>query len=114
MLSIKAGVSLVGLVPQMSVALGVVHAILERAGVDTVITSGNDGTHAGKPVKGDSRDPHYEGKALDFRAHAISDQNLAWGVKQEIANALGDEFVVLYEFPGTDSAHWHVQYGHTA
>lgn len=113
MLYIKAGASLVGLVPQMSIAVGVVHAILERAGVDTWITSGRDSTHAGRPVKGDSRDPHYEGKALDFRAHDIP-VNKQWAVFQQISNALADEFFVQLEFQGTDKAHYHVQYGHTA
>ena len=113
MLFIKAGVSLRGLVPQMSIAVGVVHTILERGGVDTWITSGNDGTHNGHPVAGDAKDPHYEGKALDFRAHEIPAAS-QWGYKQQIANALGDEYAVFLEFAGTDSAHFHVQYGHTS
>ena len=113
MLTLKDGVRLGGLVPQMVLAARIIEARYDRLGVECVITSGNDSTHSGKPVAGDAVDPHYAGKALDVRIQTVPvDQRE--GLVTTIQAALGSEFVVLHEGAGTSNEHLHVQYGRIA
>lgn len=78
-----------------------------------VVTSCNDGQHEGKPIAGDSVDPHYAGKAADIRV-----KNMAVGLRPvfvaRLKLRLGPRFVVLHEAKGTDNEHVHIQYGHIA
>lgn len=91
MLSIKDGVTLLGLQPQMLVALMAAHAIYEKRGRELVITAGNDGKHAETSL-------HYAGCALDFRTNNLaSPQSDGIAIAAELTKALGRDFQVLFE-----------------
>ena len=113
MLSLKDSVRLDWLTPQMALAAHVVDGAYTRIGVECVITSANDSAHAGHPVAGDTVDPHYCGKALDFRVKTVPQDQRA-GLVAALQQRLGPTFVVLHEDAGTDSEHVHVQYGRIA
>jgi hypothetical protein len=105
---IKPGVSLANLQPQMALAALVVDSVFRRGGYDAMITSGSDGTHNGQPVIGDTRDPHYMGKALDFRVSDIKPEDLPH-IVNGLQVCLSSEFVLLQE-----ADHLHLQYGRIA
>lgn len=96
-LEIKPGVTLLGLVPQMLVALIVIEREYERLGVRCVITAGNDGEH-------ELNSEHYSGRALDFRTRDISPPQQSELVAT-VRNALGRDFGVILE-----ADHVHVHY----
>lgn len=102
MLSFKLGVKLLGLQPQMLIALRVVQEEFSRYGLDTVVTSGNDSTHMSGSL-------HYKGAALDFRTkHAAG---IATGIVQGIKKTLAPlGFDVVFEAVGKDNEHCHVEY----
>lgn len=113
MISLKDSVRLDGLTPQMALAARIAESCYDRIGVECVVTSANDSTHAGQPVAGDARDPHYCGKALDFRINSVP-QNQRQGLVETLQIRLGPTFVVLWEGAGTAGEHVHVQHGHVA
>src|SRR6266480_5562866 len=106
-LSLKQGVLFQLLVPQMVLANQIVTYIFDQFGYPTVITSGTDGVHGGSPVDGDTVDPHYVVKALDYRtaASGIPDATIVL-IRNAIQSALGAQYFVLKE-----SNHIHVQFG---
>lgn len=111
-----SSVNLSGVEPEMFAATSVVASVFAAAGVDTVLTSANDGVHTGLPVAGGTKDPHYEGKAIDFRLRHLrfEDVRARAGVVAAITDKLGAEFFVTYEDPGGPNEHCHVQHGHVA
>lgn len=102
MIRLKEGVSLRLLVPQMSIATHVVDGVMSIHGFDTVITSGNDSTHASGSL-------HYAGKALDYRTKHV-DPSLKMAIVQDIKARLGAEFDVVFEHPGGEQEHVHVEW----
>lgn len=108
MVKIKAGVKLEHLTPQMVLACLIVESVFKRGGYDPTITSGSDGEHKGRPVLGDDLDPHYVGKALDFRTHDLKPDDLP-GLVQALKLCLGEGYVVLLK-----PDHLHIQWGHIA
>ena len=108
---IKEGVDLSDLQPEMVRACQIIDLIYEEAGYECWITSGREGGHHGQPVGGDDRDPHYLGKAVDFRIHTVPPE-ARLALVDTIRLALGDRYVVLWENKGTDLEHLHVQAGH--
>lgn len=91
MIKLKSGVTLLGLVPQMNVALQAADALYERYGVDCVITSGNDGRHS-------SKSRHYSGMALDLRVRNLPDPEAdGRQIASELNEALGIDFDVIFE-----------------
>jgi len=102
MLSFKPGVRLKDLVPQMLIALQVAEEEFSRYGLDTVVTSANDGSHK-------EHSKHYYGEAFDFRTKHSGNlgQNIAQAIRLKLA-PLG--FDVLYEYPGQANEHIHVEY----
>lgn len=112
-MKIKEGVDLSALVPEMILACQIIDRIFQDSGADCWVTSGKDGDHHGRPVGGDTQDPHYTGKACDFRiAHVPQDIRLA--IIDRIRLELGPEFVVLWESKGAPNEHLHVQWGRVA
>lgn len=96
MISIKHGVSLRKLQPQMSLALPVVAAVYTKYGYDTVITSGDDGRHSNVSL-------HYDGDALDFRTRDCKLADLG-PITAELRAALPGYDVVC------ESDHIHIEY----
>ncbi len=87
----------------MLLALYRAEAIYASHKQDCWITSVNDSTH----MVG-SR--HYVGQAVDLRVHTLPDEAARHAVAAELRAALGPQFTVLYESPGTPNAHIHVEY----
>lgn len=96
-MKIKAGVRVLGMRPEMLLAVIAAESIWQKRGVEAVITSCIDGDHS----KG-SR--HYAGCALDFRT-----SNLPAGswqeVRDELAGAMEGDFDVVLE-----KDHIHVEF----
>ena len=91
MISIKNGATLLGLQPQMLVALMAAHAIYEKRGVELVITAGNDGKHS-------ETSEHYGGRALDLRTNNLPNGAAdAMEITDALMKALGRDFQVLFE-----------------
>lgn len=98
MIALKPGVTLLGIAPQMLVALSVAEAVYAKRNLDCVITSGNDGRHS-------SKSKHYAGCALDFRTRTLQSDDEARAVAAEIKDALGIDYDVIFE-----GDHIHVEY----
>jgi conjugal transfer mating pair stabilization protein TraG len=106
MISLKPGVTLLGLVPQMLIGVMVLESLYERKGVDLVITAGNDGKH-----KRDSE--HYGGRGLDCRTWNLPKPEVdAPAIVKAAQDALGVDYVVIYEtFPDNpNNNHIHMHY----
>lgn len=69
---------------------------------DLVITSLNDSTHA-------KLSKHYSNLACDVRSKSFRDEKAKAAFVSALKASLGSEFTVLYEMPGGDSEHFHVQ-----
>jgi len=67
-----------------------------------VITSANDSTHG-------ETSRHYKDEALDLRVHNQPDDAAVLELAQNIRTELGPAFTVLYEDPGGQNAHLHIQ-----
>ena len=97
--SIKSGVRLIGMRPEMSYANTAVVGVFTDMGFDCVMTAGVDGKHSRASA-------HYTGRAADYRTrHVPEDQHVLLGNK--LREALGPEFDVLIE---TTPPHVHVEY----
>ena len=95
-LSLKEGVSLVGINPALVIGAIVVADAYAELGTDCVITSALDGQHSETSL-------HYVGNALDFRTRDLSpeqQQQLTATLKER----LGADFDVVLE-----SDHCHVE-----
>lgn len=102
-ISLKPGVKLAGLQPQIVLAITVAEHIWWLHGeTPLVITSCNDGQH-----KEDSF--HYRGLAVDLRTKTLPENERTAAVKR-LREALGTEFDVLYENVGQPNEHVHVEH----
>lgn len=91
MLSIKPGVTLLGLQPQVVVALIAAHSCYAKRDAVCVITSGNDGVHG-------EASEHYAGRAVDLRTNNLPNPNVDGpAIASELSEALGFDYQVLYE-----------------
>lgn len=97
-MKIKAGVSLLGLKPEMLVALIVADKIIDRYGAQCVITSGIEGAHSKRTSK------HYVGYGLDLRSRDIPEDERE-DCAEDIRDALGREFYVAFEID-----HFHISF----
>ncbi len=102
-MKLKPGVRLTDLSPQMVLAAIVVNDLYKKRGLECVVTSANDSKHM-------VNSKHYKGNALDFRTHYRELNNLEIGLRDEIRECLGSEYVVLLEGVGTPNEHMHIQY----
>jgi conjugal transfer mating pair stabilization protein TraG len=102
MLQFKVGVRLTNLQPQMVLATKVVEEEFSRYGLDTVITSANDGEHMEGSL-------HYSGRALDFRTkHA---QGVMKGIHLAIQKRLAPVgFDVIWEAQENPNEHLHLEW----
>lgn len=97
MISIKPGVDLTLLRPQMALATQTLASALQQFGCDLMITSGSDGEHI-------RMSKHYSGEALDYRTNTIPVENLSFIVDM-VSDALGSQFDVVLE-----PDHLHVEF----
>ncbi len=100
-MKIKAGVRLKDLQPQLVLAAMVVSAIYDSLRVECVITSANDSTHGTNSL-------HYKGCALDFRTKNYAGDKAA--LRDEIKEALGQDFDVVLEDLGAANEHLHLEF----
>lgn len=98
-LSIKDGVRLQGLRPEMIVALIVANDVFREMGFDCVVTAGVDGSHS----RGSE---HYKGDALDFRTRHIA-TGLHKDIGEKIQARLGKDYDVVME---QNPPHAHLEY----
>jgi hypothetical protein len=101
-LSLKPGVRLGGLQPQIVLAALVIEDLYEELRVQCVVTSCNDGTHK-------SNSKHYSGNALDFRTKTVP-RGLLMGLVASVKASLGTDFDVILESINGDNEHLHVEF----
>jgi hypothetical protein len=98
MLSLKAGVRIAGMRPEILLAAFAAERVYEKAGYECMITSCMEGAHMAGSL-------HYKGAAIDLRtkhvAHAIELKQIVDRVKE----CLGADFDVVVE---TD--HLHIEF----
>lgn len=102
-MTLKPGVRLADLAPQMVLAAFVIDGCFSRRGVECVITSANDSKHSAASW-------HYKGRALDFRTKFDALNGHEQALRDEVKAALGDDFDVVIEAVGADNEHLHVEY----
>lgn len=95
--SLKEGVRLVGLTPQLVLAILVVDGVATKHGVDCVVTSAADSTHKRGSL-------HYVGAAADFRTRELAAGVLS-SFRDDVAALLGPDFDVVLEVD-----HLHVEW----
>lgn len=86
---LKPGVRLLGLQPQMLVALMVAEGIYTKHSTELVVTSGVEASHS-------RASKHYAGCAVDIRSRTLVGASAA-EVASEISEALGDDYDVVVE-----------------
>lgn len=102
-MKLKPGVRLADLCPQMVMAALVIDGIYAKRGMECVVTSANDSKHGANSW-------HYKGRALDFRTHYERLNGQEQALRDEIKEALGQDFDVVMEAVGTPNEHLHVEY----
>ena len=88
-MQIKPGVRLLGLQPQMTVALSVAESVYARYGAECVLTSAVDGNHSRASL-------HYKGYAVDLRIWNVP-QSKRPTLVNDLREALGTEYDVILE-----------------
>lgn len=89
MLSIKPGVKVAGIRPEMILAVMVAERVCERYGVDLVITSALDGKHSETSL-------HYSGCAVDLRNKEMASDAKDEAVRT-LKESLGRDYDVILE-----------------
>ena len=82
---IKNGVNILGLAPQMVIALNVAESIYRETDHEVVITSAIDGEHM-------AHSHHFKGCAVDIGLHPIAEIAV-----RKIGESLGQQFQVILE-----------------
>lgn len=102
MISLKQGVKISGVKPEIVLCINIVASIYNTYGKDCVVTSVKDGKHKDNSL-------HYDGYAVDFRTKHLDNDNKILIVRL-ITEALGEEFDVILESLGLDNEHLHVEF----
>lgn len=112
-MTLKPGASVDKMTHEMILACQIIDGCYEHFGVECLLTSGDEATtkHVGIPVAGDTVDPHYLGKAADFRIWTVPTARRQMLVDM-IEERLGVDFYVEWEGQGTPNEHLHIQHGH--
>ena len=105
MIKIKPGVSIVGIKPEIALAIPIIASVYDslgapQQGYDLTITSG---TEPGVPHKPDSL--HWQGLAVDCRIKNVQ-KFLHQELADKLADALGAEFDVILHH----GSHIHIEY----
>jgi hypothetical protein len=101
-MQLKPGVRVVGVKPEIVLAMSVADSVFRSIAVEMVVTACIDGQHKAGSL-------HYPGLAFDARSHDL-EPALRQKVRDGIAAALGPDFDVLFEDPGTPNEHLHVEF----
>lgn len=99
---LKPGVRLLGIRPEIALAINVVASVYQARGHDVVVTSVIDGVHS----RGSE---HYAGAAFDCRLNDLPEIDRG-AIATDARIALGTDFDVLHEGAGTPGEHLHVEY----
>lgn len=97
MLKIKESVKLLGVRPEILIALMVSERACAKYNVDCVLTSAVDGKHSRGSL-------HYKGIAIDIRTRDLVERDKQ-GLAQLIAESLGPSYDVVLE-----PTHIHIEY----
>lgn len=84
--TLKQGVRVAGIRPEIALAIQVADGVWERQGSELVVTSITDGKHSPTSL-------HYSGAAADFRIWNIDAQR----AKEDLKDALGGDYDVVLE-----------------
>jgi len=103
--SIKSGVSIWGISPEIAIAWPIIVATFDGAGYDAEITSGTGGVHTHGSL-------HYHGYAIDIRTHHVSTKSEKIAILNVLKQRLGDQFDVVLEAEGTPNEHIHIEFDH--
>jgi len=96
-ISLKDGVSIHGLTPEMAFSIAPIYNVCQYFGIDLVITSCNDGQH----MEGSF---HPKGDAFDIRTRDLPNEAKKVEMRVSLAAALGPDFDVVLE-----SDHMHIE-----
>jgi hypothetical protein len=90
--SVKAGVSIVGVSPEMAFGMVLISGVFQERGVPCVVTACTDGKHSVGSL-------HYVGAAVDIRLPSRFTMNIESDatMRRDLAVALGDEWDVILE-----------------
>lgn len=97
MLTIKPGVDVFGIRPEVVLAIVVAERIWNSYGLGLTLTCSRDGKHSETSL-------HYAGAAVDLRTHGMASDALAEAVRT-LKGALGRDYDVIIE-----PDHLHLEY----
>ena len=97
-MKIKKNVSVLGLQPEIVVALLVASSVYHQHGAELVVTSGVEGKHG-------NHSHHYKGLAVDLRIKGIRREVLE-KIINDLKISLGDQYQVIVE-----ANHIHCEFG---
>jgi len=95
--TLKPGVRLLGMRPELMIAILAAYSIYDDHGYNCTVTSVVDGQHSYGSA-------HFTGEGVDIRTRNVPGDELQV-IRKEIAKALGKEFDVVLE-----SDHLHIEY----
>ena len=99
-MKLKPGVRVLGIRPEVVIAMVVANGIWARNGAELVVTSAIDGAHM-------RASKHYTGCAVDLRTHGLTaPEEAVKGLKE----ALGDDYDVILEGRGDPNEHCHEEF----
>jgi len=103
MIRFKSGVDMLGIRPELILALTVCDQVYENNGVyEMTITSLRDGTH--KPSSW-----HYYGWAADIRSKTVGSKEAKNIMLENLRSALGSQWEVFLEYLGEPIEHFHIE-----
>ena len=94
---LKRGVRVLGMRPELLLALVIAEPLFVDKGVDLVVTSVIDGKHSVGSL-------HYTGAAVDLRTRDLTDEQKE-EIKIQLAHVLGADYDVVLE-----SNHFHIEF----
>lgn len=102
MISLKEGVDLTRIDNHIWAAVWVVADVADglEPGIEIVVTAGRDGRHKTGSL-------HYKGRAVDIRTWNLKNPAK---VRDLVAFRLGKDYDVLFENPGQEDQHLHVEW----
>lgn len=87
--SLKPGVDVRGIQPEILLAVQIAESIYRHHGYDFTVTSFVDGRHSANSL-------HYKGQAVDLRVWGVPEEKRQ-ALADEIGAALGRQFDVVFE-----------------